>query len=618
MAIPAGAEIPIYASPYKGAGEVRVYLKLDKPIADANFVDEFAGAALDVTKWSSWQPANTTITEAGGKLTLASTASTNGFPVVQSIPGKTFPSDPSIGWTLDWTMDFPVLTGYGVFFRVCDLENNAAIVAIKNNSGPDNYQVFMPDWPEGAQLETLGAGHTASHDYSLVYTPGSPGQYELFRDTVSKGTLSSLGRQAWYIVIGNGSVQVGKGDWTSIAVSRVAVTQDSLETQVYPDWATPVAEADGNWSYIPHVLGVKVSAHKRNDVDTAVIDLAEGAYVTGVNGGTGLAETQDLTFTEYDWLNREVHIDSRQSDGVTFTAWKEIFRGLCDMPQVTEDGGTVKLSITIRDKVRRMLQMYHGVRGYSDSGTAIAGVQMNLDVQHIIEDLCATAGLAAAEYSVAALALKPRTFQVLGTSFLDAITDLADQAVLVVERNCGANPGRMDIVELTWGTDTPVFLPDVDHDVILLDYAETDMGLTAQVVETVQHSEFGEFSDIYPLAPVPPFAGVIRHNATIAQAAVDINSTRLLPFLRWRQSNRELNSIVIRMVGQDWIAHDIETRVISAKLFGASTDDTYIIDGWEYDWTPSKGFLTTIHLVNQHPERAIRRACLDRTVQAVY
>jgi hypothetical protein len=620
VSAPTGEEREIYKSQVKTAGKIRVKIRLDRPIASADFIEDFGGAALDTAKWSSWQPSNTSITVAGGKLTLASTANTNGFPVVQSLPGL-FPTDLSIGWTLQWTMDFPTITSYGTFFRVCDLEHNAAIAAIKANVLA--YEVFIPDWPESAVAqEDLGASHTTSHDYELVYTPPTPiaaGQYELFRDTVSKGTLPSAGRQAWHIVIGNGSVQVGQGGWTSIAVDNVHLHLTAPEVQAWPEWTDREVVGSEWWGRLPGIASFSNATHKRNTVDTVALSLPVAGFVTGIEGdGNGPGYRADL-LAGYDWLNREIRIESQQSDGRRNTSWKEVFRGLCDVPAIGYDNGRATLNLTVREKNRRRLQMFHAVRGYSDNGTAIDGLIMNKTWPDIINDLCQTSGLAVADYNVLADALKPRSWNVLGKSALDAINELAEAACIAVYRNAGQTyPGRLEVQEWDYGSDTPEVWFGTDQDIVGIDYAATDMGLAAQIVVTVQHSEFGEFSDVYPQAPVPPFGAVARSNAPIAQSATDINQTRLLPFLKYRQQNRELKSIVLALIGQDWLEHNIEAQAIDRRVLRIGADDYYVVDGWQYNWDARQGFRTSLQLVNQHPEALIRQMVLDQTITVSY
>ncbi|MFH1603486.1 MAG: hypothetical protein ABIH03_06230, partial [Pseudomonadota bacterium] len=243
MAAPTGIEAEIYASPVK-LSDTRVKVRLDKAVASTNFVDEFAGSTLDATLWSAIIPTDSEVSVSGGALHLRAYDS-NGYPVVWSMPGKTFPLDVSIGWTLEWTLAFPAITGFGVFFRIVDLTNDAAIVAIKCNQA-DGLTLEMPD---GTNRESLGLD-TASYNYTLVYTPaagGTAATYELTRDGISKGTMSATNRQAWSIVIGNGSIQTDIMSWTQMTVGRVDVNLASPESQDWPDWSDREEDADGHW-----------------------------------------------------------------------------------------------------------------------------------------------------------------------------------------------------------------------------------------------------------------------------------------------------------------------------------------------------------------------------------
>jgi hypothetical protein len=616
MAAPTGIDKEIYASPIKRA-RARVKIRLDRPLASSNFVDEFGDASFDTTLWSSSIPVGGTLTEAGGKLTLSATA-TNGFPTVQSQPGLTFPNDISIGWTMEWTMDYPSITGYGVFFRVCDIENEKAIVAIKNNTA-DGYTIEMPD---GTVIEDLGAAHTTSHDYELIYTPPTniaAGQYELKRDTVSKGTIASTGRQAWYIAIGNKSIQTAIGTWTSIAIARVDVNLDSGESQDWPDWTDREQSGTEWWGRLPHVINISENTHERNDVDQVIITIPQGGFITGIEGDRGGKGWRSHLYGGFNWANREIRVEKQHVDGQgRATAWTEEFRGLCDEPRNIIENGRPMLEITARDKIRRQLQMVHLVKGFSDAGTEIAGLKMNKTWTEIIEDICNHCGLAGADYNVLSGAIKPRTWNILGESGLAALNEIASQGAVAVYRNTGTtNPGRLEVQEFDFGSDSPDFYVSPIQGILQLDYAETAFGMVGQVIIVVQHSEFGEFADSYPRFAVPPYAAELRKNVAIAQTAGDINSTRLLPYLHWRMENRELNSIIVRMLGQSWFENGLEAQVMD-RDFLKLTDEYYVIIGWERNWNPQQGDMIGLHLANQHPDRAIRRNVLDITVQQDY
>src|SRR3972149_3385846 len=289
MSVPTGIEAEIYASSVK-TSDIRVKIQLDRVRAETNFVDEFAGATLNPALWNKIQPSNTIVEVTGGKLKLRSTLATNAFPVVWSMPGKTFPQDPSIGWTLEFTIDFPPITGFGVFFQVIDLVNANPIMGIEVNSV--DYSIQMP-WQ--TEIESLGAGHTTSHDYELIYTPpvgAGAGSYELKRDTVSKGTLSASSRPAWAIVIGNGTVQTTEADWTEVNV---------------------------------------------NSVDVKLATLAAAGFIFGMSDvGYGPGYRPDL-YAGFEWENRLCIVESRQGDGQRWTMWKEVFRGFCAQPEVSNE-----------------------------------------------------------------------------------------------------------------------------------------------------------------------------------------------------------------------------------------------------------------------------------------
>lgn len=606
MAAPTGIEAEIYASPVK-LSETRVKVRLDRLLASANFCDEFGGSVLDTDLWSFIHPPGGSIAVAGGKLSLSAT-DTNAYPVVWSQPGKTFPLDLTIGWTLEWTMEFPVITGYGVFCRVIDLAHDAAIVAIKCNTA-DGYTVEMPD---GTNIESLGAD-TGSHSYELIYTPATnttAASYELKRDSVSKNTMSATGRQAWSVVIGNGSIQTSVGNWTQMAIARVDVNLISVEQQSWPDWSDREQVGSEWWGRLPWVSSLSMGLHERNALDQCVITMPLAGYISGVG-------YRENWFADFDWTNREVIIEARHGDGRRWTTWKTGFHGLCDEPQVRRGPDGPRLEVTVRDKWRRRLQMSHIVRGYSDAGGGIDGVIMGKTWTEIIEDECDVAGVAAVNRNVLSSALKPRSWQVMGESVLDNIGQLIDHGVAVAYTNRSqANFGRLEVQDYDWGSDTPDFYVSPD-DAVSLDWANTLLGLTAQAVVTVQHSEFGEFSDSYPRAPIPPTGAVIRLSSAIAQYASDINAVRLLPFLAWQRANRELDSVRVDLVGQDWFEVGLETRVLDRQILNVA-DEYYMVIGADYNWRPEDGWLASVYLANQHPERAIMRAAMGESLVMVY
>ncbi|KKK72198.1 hypothetical protein LCGC14_2906310, partial [marine sediment metagenome] len=166
MAAPTGIEKEIYHSPAKTAGKCRVKIRLDRPIMSATISEDFDDSSIDTDLWSTWTKPDTSITEAGTVVTLASTAETNAFPIMQTLPGKSFPYDLSIGWDLEVTLRFPTTTGFGVFFLVGDLKNAKAILAIKNNTD-DGCTVELPD---GTNKRTISSPGSA-FKVKLSYTP---------------------------------------------------------------------------------------------------------------------------------------------------------------------------------------------------------------------------------------------------------------------------------------------------------------------------------------------------------------------------------------------------------------------------------------------------------------
>ena len=623
MSVPTGIEAEIYASSVK-TSDIRVKIQLDRVRAETNFVDEFAGATLNPALWNKIQPSNTIVEVTGGKLKLRSTLATNAFPVVWSMPGKTFPQDPSISWTLEFTIDFPTITGFGVFFQVIDLVNANPIMGIEVNSL--DYSIQMP-WQ--TEIESLGAGHTTSHDYELIYTPpvgAGAGSYELKRDTVSKGTLSASSRPAWAIVIGNGTVQTTEADWTEVNVSRVDVNLVTVEDQDYPEWTDreQITIYDGAgenahpFGRLPTVIDYQEHSHERNQIDQAMVTLAAAGFIFGMSDvGYGSGYRPDL-YAGFEWENRLCIVESRQGDGQRWTTWKEVLRGLCAQPEVSNEAGGKTVRLTLRDYHRAIMQASHLIQGYSDAGEDMPGVKMHYSAPDIMTDIASLAGSGAVSMEVHAdivaqeAAVVPRNWQLLSANALGSFLEIADDLVARVYRSTAqGDKGKIMVDDYRFGTDTPTFFPSLEADIVNLDWVESTYGMTAQILENVQHSEFSEFTEVYPPAPIPPIGARLSHNSRVAQEANDINGigspTRRLAHLRWRFENRELNSVAISMVGQDWLAHGIETKVLDRKVLRIQQEN-YITIGWNYSWNARQGWRTTVHLANQHPEKAVMRS----------
>ncbi len=634
MAVPVGIEEEIYRSPGKGPGDLRVWLRLDRPRLDADIVEEFSGSWPGTTM-ARWIPALGTVTVAAGELQLSTTDDTNAFPVVEGLPGAWFPRDRSLPWDHKWTMRFPKITGFGVWYRVGDLRNNAAIAEVKNDIA-SGYSIKLL----GTEVENLGGSHTTEHSFILRYTPATASaaaQYELFRDAVSKGTGDATDKQAFYWMAGNNNIpQSSIGDWSDIYISRVETDMTgAFEAQNYPFWTDkatisaafraisdgPFAAADDGqvWGRLPWLQAFELGWHERNNVDNAVLTFSHEGYISG----RGLVAS---VFAGFPFHNLEVRIQSSQKDSQgRRTSWKELFRGLCDEPSVSQQAGRRLLRLTVRDKHRRRLQMFHGARGYSDASTPLEGVIMNLSSTEIMEDVCDVVGLVdGVDYNILAnTVLYARNWNWLGEPALDVVKAIADDMVMRMRRNVGqTNPGRIEIDDYYEGTLTPTWFFNIRDDIVSIDFAETALGMVAQTIVTVSHSDVPTFAYVWPHAPVPSYGAVIRHNARVAQNADDINGVtaggRVLSRLGTLLGNRELGSVVLNLVGQDWPDYDIECQISDPVVLGIGEDEYFQIIGGEYRWTPEAGLLTTVHLANQRPERIIQEASLAATVDIQY
>lgn len=634
MSVPVGIEEQIYRYPVKEPGELRPWVRFDRPRLDGDIAQEFSGSWPSATM-SRWVPALGSVVVSGGELQLSTTADTNAFPVVSGLPGAWFPRDKSKPWDHKWTFRFPTITGFGVWYRVEDLRSEDPIVEIKNDIA-SGYSIKLL----GTEVENLGASHTTAHSFILRYTPATlaaAAQYELFRDSVSKGTGDATDRQAFSWMAGNqdSPESFSPGSWTSLYIDRIETDMTgTFEAQNYPFWSDKVtinaafraitdgpftAADDGQvWGRLPWLQGFSLGSHERSNGDQIILTFTAEGYITGRGQVSNV-------FAGFPFHNLEVRIQSSQTDGLgRHTTWKEEFRGLCDEPTISQEVGRAMLRLVIRAKNERRLQMYHGVRGYSDNPTAIDGVIMSLSATDIMEDVMAVTGLAAADYNVLGNAvLVPRNWNWLGEPAYDVVKTIADDMVMRMRRNAGqTNPGRIEIDDYYQGTLTPIWFFNIRDDIVAIDFSETAFGMVAQSIVIIQHSDFPAFSYTWPSAPVPSYGAVIRHNVRVAQNVDAINGVtaggRVLPRLDTLFANRELGSVVLNLVGQDWIDYDIECQISDPLVLGIGDTDYFQIIGWEYNWTPERGFLTTVHLANQRPEKIIQEASLDATVDIAY
>lgn len=511
---------------------------------------------------------------------------------------------------------FPNIYGNGVFFRVCSLEARDAVLAVKCNwadgltvEGPDQQNIW---WSNGHDY--------GWHVYKLTYTAQTK-MYEVFVDGVSKGTYNAVGYRADYIVVGNSVARQGiPGDWTEVEVDYVDVT-GTVEIFEIPDWAgpmylyDPIGYDNELWAYLPLWERGHIEMHKKNTADALSIDLVNFSHGFDPND----PDPAYMVYTNFNFANRPIKVESRVSDGWNWTAWRLIFLGGCDEKNIElRENGDCVLTVSARDIYRRQLMGMHLIRSYSKDAKdvngndiIIEGLTVGLSVGQIIDDISKNgAGLPYAAMAVTATPYNiPQTFNVAGDSAASAIEKLISDVAMCWWPDV-TNNFQIQVRDWYWGTGTPCYYLSTKEEVGLVQWSENAMDALAILELGIENTEFqnGGFSTNYPHAPVPFYGRVEYESAVVAQDTASLRG-RPIHFLKWKQINREVGSIVVTMQCQDWLAHDMELSVRDDIYLGIKTEHgPWIVDGWSYDWEGTSKFETQAHLVNEYPDRVIKRS----------
>ncbi len=608
MPYPSFEESQIYKSSYK-LFQIRAMVRLDEPTFVSPFTDSFdtdyPNTRVNPALWNTNFPSWSDITIVGSSITMDTLADSISAPWFSSKDGLAFPRDPNIAWTLDVRMRFSVFAGYGVFFRVHSIEQAEAVLSINGNTA-DGLKV--EDYNKTTYL--LDAVGNGWHRYRLVYDPINM-DYTLTIDANDDGvyelgpyTFSAVSAQADYIIVGNSTaIQGDLGDWTPIEVDYVTVIGTS-ETYAIPDWAGPyyLYESLGYqtelWAELPTHLRGSVRIDKENMADGLQIDLLNHDLDT------------PRIYNGFNFGNRQIKVESRISDGMAWTPWRTIFKGTCDEKRTeTRPEGSI-LTVSARDLVRHKLLRTHIIRAYVTYTEALEGVLLNYTVDQIIRDLIING--ARLPFNWANIQQtpwnQPQTFNVADQSVGDSIKKLIDDVVFCWWPDT-ANNWAIKIQDWFWGTDNPQYQLSSREELTNVDYTENALDLLAQLVLSIENTEFmgGGFSTNFPFIPVP-FTGEKSYtDAVVAQDTTDLMN-RKLHYLRWKAANRNVGSIEVSAPCQDWMEHDLEIDVVDDRWMGLRhSDGPWVIDGWQIDWEGTQSFNARIRLINQHPERIIRR-----------
>jgi hypothetical protein len=611
---PTTEEMAIYKSPYK-IFDVKCYVRLDHPVFISPFHDHFDGTTLNESLWNKKKPTWGALTVAGSAITLGTTYEAISPAWICSQPNVAFPKNTTTDWLFETRLRFPTITGYGVFLRICSLENVDAVMAVKANlaegvivKAPDESSEGSPTlWSGGLTnnyFRVRVAYSAIAREYTISVDANDDGVYES-----GPYTVTAVGYRADYIVVGNSTARQGDlGGWTEIQVDYITVTGTS-ESYALPKWAGPMYLYDSIgydqelWAPLPLVIRGSISVAKENITDTLSLDLLNYSY------GYDPEDPQWHVYTDFSFANRPIIVKSRISDGRAWTNWRQIFTGTCDEKNIElRENGNCVLTLTARDRYRRRLDMTHLIRAYAKFDTEVDGLIRNLVVSDIIQDI-AVEGCGLPDRAIDIVCTPhnlPTTFNIAAESGAAAITRLLRDAALCwyVDHSTG----QVYVREWFWGTDTPKYRMSTSEEITDLSWMENGVDHLAIMELAISNTEFqgGGFATNFPHAPVP-FFGRSTYESTVVVENTGALYGRGVHFLKWKVENRNVGGLSVRTIGQDWFQHDQEISVLDRKYLGLNeSHGPWVVDGWTHEWEGTTRFSSTLQLAHQHPDRLIR------------
>lgn len=589
--------------------QIRVLLELDYPVFSGTFHEDFNGAGLpDSTKWFIVNPSWGLCTQVAGALQLGTSSDGIAPSWIQSRHNQAFPLRRDTDWTFIVRAAANPITGFGSFIRLCgrSFRDAEAVVAIKANTAdglevhaPDGYSVDNVVWANGADstVNRYRVRYDASaQNYIIDIDANDDGTFE-----VGPFTVAVNGRYVDALVLGNSTaIQGSLGAWTQWNIDFVDV-QGVAETVEDPEWAAPFEYDGTRFCYLPTHIGGQTNVDKRNQIDGAEIAL----------DNFGLRE--DMTemrqlYTATRFLNRRAVIEGRAGDGNgRWAPWEVMFDGLCAEKQVSlEAGGRCSLIVPLRDRWRATADdmMINGA--YSDAGAAIPGVGMNMTVAEIMEDIYQVrCGLPAASHNIVATPNNtPRNYNVFRESGQQAVATLAEHAALAIYQRI--SDARIEIQEWPWGSDAPGYEMSTAEEIRFVRWAQSAFQVSSARQFAFENTNLGAgFHHTWPPAREPFYGRLEYADAVACQDATD-HDARPVTALAWWASNRDLGSIEVIAPGQFWADHNLEVRLKLDKFLGLGSEQNWMIDGINHQWAGREPCMTTIRLVNLHPDRWLR------------
>lgn len=593
MALPTAPEQLIYQNKVR-TFQMRVQCTVDPLDFDGSWGDSFGDADLDQNMWQEFvQEGWGEVVEASGKLRVsANTEEAEGggiepqpFPPyvvskVSETEGAPFPST-QIDFTHTFTVGFPVITGFGVQYRIfapdmiiCEVEANSAVgLNIKMNE---------------VIVATFGID-TGSNTYELSYD-STLQRYTIKRNSVTAGTLDTSILPT-SIAIGNSAVDQGvSGIWTDIEVYD-AFTTGSADSPTTPTWIShstgTFTEDSRTWAYLPTVIAGNYDVDRDNDADTCSVTLHNG--VTGTDG----------IYSDFVFHNKLIKIKSRMGDtDGNWTDWRTVFSGRIDEPRGEVGEGQGQIVITARDRWRRDLFKRIVLKSYADLPATLAGATNGLQFRLIIRDLFREAIIPDTAHSVVTNGqseIIPKVFNVVNRTAGDAVVEILEGMVYSWYVNHETDVVTMDEFPTTVGTADYTMTETVDVDRIVR--VKDAFNAIGQSVIAVQHTEDAvDIKLAWPPAVVPAGGTISTFASKVGNNFGHLEDNDL-PKKRWKRENRSIGQIQVDCTCQDWMIHNVDIAVQELNFLDIQTSKVWMLDGWAVAWD-SRNHKATLRLVD--------------------